>query len=55
MICLDEISVGSLLKPTYSGCNLGSRCVIKTTNQFVFRKKYIIILYNGFRKTSWFN
>ena len=38
IICLDETSVGSALKPAYSRCNLGRRCVIKTTSQFVFRK-----------------
>jgi hypothetical protein len=32
IICLDETSVGSALKPTYSRCNLGKRCVIKTSN-----------------------
>ena len=38
IICLDETNVGSALKPTYSRCELGRRCVIKTSNQFVFRK-----------------
>ncbi len=43
IICLDETSVGSALKPTYSRCNLGRRCVIKTTNQFVFRKFTLLV------------
>ena len=43
IICLDETSVGSALKPTYSRCNLGSRCIIKTSNQFVFRKFTLLV------------
>ena len=43
IICLDETSVGSALKPTYSRCNLGRCCVIKTTNQFVFRKFTLLV------------
>lgn len=39
IICLDETSVGSALKPTYSRCNLGRRCIIKTTNQFVLSRE----------------
>ena len=43
IICLDETSVGSALKPTYSRCELGRRCVIKTSNQFVFRKFTLLV------------
>lgn len=43
IICLDETSVGSALKPAYSRCNLGRRCVIKTNNQFVFRKFTLLV------------
>ena len=43
IICLDETSVGSTLKPTYSRCELGRRCVIKTSNQFVFRKFTLLV------------
>ena len=43
IICLDETSVGSALKPTYSRCNLGKRCIIKTSNQFVFRKFSLLV------------
>ncbi len=43
IICLDETSVGSALKPTYSRCELGKRCVIKTSNQFVFRKFTLLV------------
>ena len=37
IIYLDETSVGSHLKPLYSRCYIGKRCVIKTDNNFVFR------------------
>jgi len=47
IICLDETSVGSALKPTYSRCNLGKRCIIKTTNQFVFRKFTLLAAINN--------
>jgi len=47
IICLDETSVGSALKPTYSRCNLGKRCIIKTTNQFVFRKFTLLVAINN--------
>ena len=43
IICLDETSAGSALKPTYSRCNLGRRCVIQTSNQFVFRKFTLLV------------
>jgi transposase len=43
IICLDETSVGSALKPTYSRCELGRRCVIQTSNQFVFRKFTLLV------------
>lgn len=43
IICLDETSVGSALKPTYSRCNLGRRCIIKTKSQFVFRKFTLLV------------
>jgi len=43
IICLDETSLGSALKPTYSRCELGRRCVIKTSNQFVFRKFTLLV------------
>ena len=47
IICLDETSVGSALKPTYSRCNLGRRCIIKTSNQFVFRKFTLLVAINN--------
>ena len=47
IICLDETSIGSALKPTYSRCNLGRRCIIKTTNQFIFRKFTLLVAINN--------
>jgi len=47
IVCLDETSVGSALKPTYSRCNLGKRCIIKTSNQFVFRKFTLLVAVNN--------
>ena len=49
IICLDETSVGSALKPTYSRCELGRRCVIKTSNQFVFRKFTLLVAINNLK------
>ena len=43
IICLDESSVGSALHPPYSRCYLGKRCIIKTSNQFVFRKFTLLV------------
>jgi len=43
IICLDETSVGSALKPTYSRCKLSKRCIIKISNQFVFRKFTLLV------------
>jgi len=43
IICLDETSIGSHLKPSYSRCSLGKRCVIKTNNSFVFRSFTLLV------------
>ena len=47
IICLDETSVGSHLKPTYSRCYLGKRCVIKTNDNFVFRSFTLLVAINN--------
>ena len=44
IVCLDEISVSVQMKPNYSRCELGKRCVQKTTNNNVF-KKYTLIIF----------
>jgi transposase-like protein/transposase len=47
IICLDETSVGSHLKPSYSRCYIGKRCVIKTDNNFVFRSFTLLVAINN--------
>jgi transposase len=47
IICLDETSVGSHLKPSYSRCYIGKRCTIKTNNNFVFRSFRLLIAINN--------
>lgn len=42
IISLDEISVHAMMKPNYSRCELGKRCVMKTTNNKVFTKYTIL-------------
>ena len=47
IICLDETSIGSNLKPSYSRCFIGKRCVIKTNNNFVFRSFTLLVAINN--------
>ena len=47
IICLDETSIGSHLKPSYSRCYIGKRCVIKTNNSFVFRSFTLLVAINN--------
>jgi transposase len=47
IICLDETSIGSHLKPSYSRCFIGKRCVIKTNNNFVFRSFTLLAAINN--------
>ena len=47
IICLDETSVGSHLKPTYSRYYLVKRCVIKTNDNFVFRSFTLLVAINN--------
>lgn len=47
VINLDETSIGSALKPAYSRCELGKRCIIKTDNPFVFRKFTLLVAINN--------
>ena len=42
IICLDEISIHAMMKPSYSRCALGKRCVMKTKNNKVFTKYTIL-------------
>jgi transposase len=47
IICLDETSIGSHLKPSYSRCFIGKRCVIKTNNNFVFLSFTLLVAINN--------
>jgi len=47
IICLDETSISAALKPTYSRCYLGKRCIIKTNNNFVFRNFTLLVAINN--------
>lgn len=38
IICLDETSIQPAMYPAYSKCSLGKRCIIKTDDNYVFRK-----------------
>jgi transposase-like protein len=41
IICLDETSVGSHLKPSYSRCYIGKRCIIKP----IIISYFVVLLY----------
>lgn len=43
IITLDETSVGAGLMPTYSRCYLGKRCILKTDDNFVFKKFTLLV------------
>jgi transposase len=47
IICLDETSICSHLKPSYSRCYIGKRCIIKTNNNFVFRSFTLLVAINN--------
>ena len=47
IICLDETSSGSHLKPSYSRCYIGKHCVIKTNNNFVFSSFTLLVAINN--------
>ena len=47
IICLDETSIGSHLKPSYSRCYIGKRCIIKTNNNFIFRSFTLLVAINN--------
>jgi len=43
IITLDETSVGAGLMPTYSRCYLGKRCILKTDDNFLFKKFTLLV------------
>ena len=42
IICLDETSIKPAMILEYSKCKLGKRCILKTDDNNVFKKIYII-------------
>ena len=53
IICLDEISIHAMMKPNYSRCELGKRCVMKTTNNAVFIKYTIVFAISSKGVIGW--
>ena len=53
IVCLDEISVSVQMKPNYSRCALGKRCVQKTTNNNVFKKYTLLVAINYKGVVGW--
>jgi transposase len=47
IICLDETSIQSAMMIEYSRCELGKRCVIKTNDNYVFRKFSLLVAINN--------
>jgi len=47
IICIDETSITAKMKPSYSRCKLGKRCVAKTTDNRVFKKYTLIVAFSS--------
>jgi transposase len=47
IICLDETSIQSAMMLEYSRCELGKRCVLKTNDNYVFRKFSLLVAINN--------
>jgi len=47
LICVDETSISAQMKPNYSRCELGKRCVMKTVNNSVFIKYSLVVAINS--------
>jgi transposase-like protein len=47
VICIDETSITAQMKPNYSRCQLGKRCVAKTTDNRVFRKYTLVVAFSS--------
>jgi len=47
IICLDETPIQSAMMLEYSRCDLGKRCVIKTNDNYVFRKFSLLVAINN--------
>ena len=53
IVCLDEIFVSVQMKPNYSRCELGKRCVQKTTNNNIFKKYTLLVAINYKGVVGW--
>lgn len=47
IICIDETSITAQMKPNYSRCKLGKRCVAKTTDNRVFKKYTLVTAFSS--------
>lgn len=47
IICLDETSIAPAMIPEYSKCYLGKRCVVKTDDNYVFKKFTLLCAINN--------
>jgi len=52
IICLDETSIQPAMYPAYSKCSLGKRCIIKTNDNYVFRKFTLLCAINNKKCTG---
>jgi len=53
IICIDETPISGFMKPYYSRCNLGKRCVMKTSNNKVFTKYSLVMAINTKGIVGW--
>jgi hypothetical protein len=49
IICIDETSLNPFMFIKYSRCDLGKRCVIKTNENYIFRKFTLLCAINNFK------
>ena len=47
IICLDETSIQPLMMINYSRCTLGQRCILETSDNYVFRKFSLLVAINN--------
>ena len=47
IICLDETSIQSVMMLEYSRCQLGQKCIMKTDDNYVFRKFTLLVAINN--------
>jgi hypothetical protein len=49
LICLDETSIQHAMMLEYGRCQLGKKCVVKTDDNYVFRKFTLLVAINNSR------